>query len=51
MLALIDFNGKENFEKWNQDLKQQIQYVYNLIQEESEYQAKHFVYVLGKTLV
>ena len=39
MLALIDFNGKENFEKWNQDLKQQIQYVYNLIQEESEYQA------------
>ena len=39
MLALIGFNGIQKFDELSNDLQKQIQYVYNLIHEESEYKS------------
>ena len=44
MLALIDFNGRGNFDNLNGNIQKQIEYVYNLVQDDQEYKdVKSFI--------
>ena len=37
MLALIEGNGRDSFDNLNGNIQKQIEYVYNLVQEDQEY--------------